>query len=185
MEVSNNMHDYATLEQDLELHAIDRENDIINYIENGGEIPEILNHRQAKRILTSIAGTALLKTVKPLKRYQEINQRTSGNNTPLIPNDRHNNASIDTRHTPDKKLDLKFTDYAACAGEETRTFYPFKDEKLLMIAAKAICARCLVRDECLNFAIENEENYGIWGGLTPKERLNKKNDVKANKDMLI
>jgi len=185
MEASNDMYDYATPEQGLELSAINRDNNLIYYIENGGEIPEILNHRQAKRILTSIAGTALLETVKPLKRYQEINQRISGNKTHLIANDRHNNASIDTRHTPDKKLDLKFTDYAACAGEETRIFYPFKDEKLLMMAAKAICARCIVRDECLNFAIENEENYGIWGGLTPKERLNKKNDVKANKDMLI
>lgn len=35
---------------------------------------------------------------------------------------------------------------------------------------RAICAGCPVREECLAYAIETQEPYGMWGGLTPRER---------------
>lgn len=38
------------------------------------------------------------------------------------------------------------------------------------VAAKATCARCPVRVECLEYAVANGETHGIWGGLTPEER---------------
>jgi WhiB family transcriptional regulator, redox-sensing transcriptional regulator len=38
-----------------------------------------------------------------------------------------------------------------------------------VVAAKAVCARCLVRDECLAFAIEHWER-GVWGGTSEGER---------------
>jgi WhiB family redox-sensing transcriptional regulator len=37
-------------------------------------------------------------------------------------------------------------------------------------AAKAICARCPVRRECLDWALTGQEPYGIWGGTNPEER---------------
>jgi WhiB family redox-sensing transcriptional regulator len=36
--------------------------------------------------------------------------------------------------------------------------------------AKAICATCSVRAECLDYALRTRESYGIWGGLTEVER---------------
>ncbi len=36
--------------------------------------------------------------------------------------------------------------------------------------AKAICAECVVRADCLEYALEMREPYGIWGGLTELER---------------
>jgi WhiB family transcriptional regulator, redox-sensing transcriptional regulator len=36
--------------------------------------------------------------------------------------------------------------------------------------AKAICATCPVLWECFQYAVEEEEEYGIWGGTTPRER---------------
>ena len=36
--------------------------------------------------------------------------------------------------------------------------------------AKAICASCPVREECLDYAITNGEKFGIWGGLSERER---------------
>lgn len=37
--------------------------------------------------------------------------------------------------------------------------------------AKKFCQRCPVKTECLNVALVNNEQFGIWGGLTTKERL--------------
>ena len=36
--------------------------------------------------------------------------------------------------------------------------------------AKSICAECVVRSECLDFALRVHEPHGIWGGLTEAER---------------
>ncbi len=40
--------------------------------------------------------------------------------------------------------------------------------------AKSICQRCPVKEPCLEFAIETNQKYGIWGGLTDKERASLK-----------
>jgi WhiB family redox-sensing transcriptional regulator len=37
-------------------------------------------------------------------------------------------------------------------------------------AAKAVCARCPVIGQCLQWALANREPYGVWGGQTPEER---------------
>jgi WhiB family redox-sensing transcriptional regulator len=36
--------------------------------------------------------------------------------------------------------------------------------------AKTICNRCIVQDLCLDYALDSNEPYGIWGGLLPEER---------------
>lgn len=65
---------------------------------------------------------------------------------------------------------------AACRGPETWLFFPpshpeRKDEREEREArAKAICARCSVTAECLEYALRNREPYGIWGGLNEVER---------------
>ena len=38
--------------------------------------------------------------------------------------------------------------------------------------AKNLCDSCPIKFQCLQAALENQEGYGIWGGLTPKERGN-------------
>lgn len=38
-------------------------------------------------------------------------------------------------------------------------------------AAKAVCAACPVANDCLLYAIENQVDHGVWGGLTGQERL--------------
>jgi WhiB family transcriptional regulator, redox-sensing transcriptional regulator len=37
-------------------------------------------------------------------------------------------------------------------------------------AAKAICNDCPVAGQCLAFALDHHERFGVWGGLTPEER---------------
>ncbi|NBW17084.1 MAG: WhiB family transcriptional regulator [Caulobacteraceae bacterium] len=53
--------------------------------------------------------------------------------------------------------DLFFPENTALAVEDTRY-------------AKSLCGECPIIDECRMYALEAEEPYGIWGGLTPEER---------------
>lgn len=65
---------------------------------------------------------------------------------------------------------------AACRGPQSAAFFPpayaeRKDERVSREArAKAICATCIVRAECLDYAIRIREPHGIWGGLNETER---------------
>lgn len=38
--------------------------------------------------------------------------------------------------------------------------------------AKRICSACPIKDLCLQYAIDNNERFGIWGGMTMRERTN-------------
>ena len=65
---------------------------------------------------------------------------------------------------------------AACHGEESALFFApnyfeRREQKEAREAkAKAICARCPVRAECLEYALRIREPHGIWGGLNELER---------------
>lgn len=57
---------------------------------------------------------------------------------------------------------------ALCAQTDTRLFYPEHGEPVSK--AKAVCQACPVRIECLEDALDRHERFGVWGGLTEKER---------------
>jgi WhiB family redox-sensing transcriptional regulator len=57
---------------------------------------------------------------------------------------------------------------AECRGEDPALFFPGPDDDTS--AALSICARCPVRRECLEYAIEARERFGIWGGTTERQR---------------
>lgn len=65
---------------------------------------------------------------------------------------------------------------AACRGLDPELFFSSdeivnRQERLEREAeAKAVCTRCTVRKECLSYALDAGERYGIWGGLNPQER---------------
>jgi WhiB family redox-sensing transcriptional regulator len=69
--------------------------------------------------------------------------------------------------------DEHWTEYAACRGADPELFYPvsFAGPALGDLArAKAICTRCIVRTDCLSWALRAGEPDGVWGGTTPEER---------------
>jgi WhiB family transcriptional regulator, redox-sensing transcriptional regulator len=57
---------------------------------------------------------------------------------------------------------------ARCLQAEPDTFFPEKGGSTR--EAKRICSDCEVRAECLEFALANDERFGIWGGLSERER---------------
>lgn len=58
---------------------------------------------------------------------------------------------------------------AACAGMNPDLFFPDAGGAGAK-AAKAICHVCPVEAECLQYALDNDERHGIFGGTTPRER---------------
>jgi len=63
---------------------------------------------------------------------------------------------------------LAFMNQGACNGTDPALFFPGRGESTT--DAKAICARCPVRQECLDYALDHTERFGIWGGLSERER---------------
>lgn len=69
-------------------------------------------------------------------------------------------------------------DQAACAGRDTRMFYSEQDANHVadfqaaaqVRRAKQVCSNCPVRQACLIHAFVHLERFGIWGGLTARER---------------
>ena len=63
---------------------------------------------------------------------------------------------------------LPWASAAKCLQAEPDTFFPEKGGSTR--EAKRICAMCDVRQECLEYALENDERFGIWGGMSERER---------------
>lgn len=59
-------------------------------------------------------------------------------------------------------------DDAACIGSDPEAWFPEKGHAVKI--QKRICNECPVRDACLDFAMANDLNAGIYGGLSPRQR---------------
>ncbi len=57
---------------------------------------------------------------------------------------------------------------ALCAQTDPEAFFPEKGGSTR--DAKRICTSCEVKGECLEYALQNDERFGIWGGLSERER---------------
>lgn len=60
-------------------------------------------------------------------------------------------------------------DHAACAGEAPGTMFP--DDAAGVAVAKRICERCPVTAPCLEYALINRLDDGVWGGTSERQRL--------------
>lgn len=57
---------------------------------------------------------------------------------------------------------------ALCAQTDPEAFFPEKGGSTR--EAKKVCQQCEVRAQCLDYALANDERFGIWGGLSERER---------------
>ncbi len=74
------------------------------------------------------------------------------------------------RHDPRETL---WIDRAACIDEDPELFFPVGSTAPAVEQAeraKAVCATCDVRGECLRWALETCQDAGVWGGLDEEER---------------
>lgn len=68
---------------------------------------------------------------------------------------------------------MNWRQHAACRHADPELFFPIgtSGPALLQVKeAKAVCARCPVTEQCLQWALENNQDSGVWGGLDENER---------------
>ncbi|MBO1032094.1 WhiB family transcriptional regulator [Tessaracoccus sp. SD287] len=63
---------------------------------------------------------------------------------------------------------LAWQEQALCAQTDPEAFFPEKGGSTR--EAKKVCETCTVKQECLEYALANDERFGIWGGLSERER---------------
>ena len=64
--------------------------------------------------------------------------------------------------------ELAWQGHALCAQTDPEAFFPEKGGSTR--EAKKVCLSCEVRVECLEYALAQDERYGLWGGLSERER---------------
>ncbi|MGK2880086.1 MAG: WhiB family transcriptional regulator [Mycobacterium sp.] len=84
----------------------------------------------------------------------------------LVPN------AFDRPLTPEDDL---WQEKALCAQTDPEAFFPEKGGSTR--EAKRICLGCDVKDACLEYALANDERFGIWGGLSERERRRLKRGI--------
>lgn len=65
--------------------------------------------------------------------------------------------------------DLNWQEQALCAQTGADFFFPEPGSSVR--EAKLICGMCEMRPACLEYALANDERFGVWGGLSERERL--------------
>jgi WhiB family redox-sensing transcriptional regulator len=62
----------------------------------------------------------------------------------------------------------RWQDLANCLGVDPDLFFPERGASTK--EAKEVCRGCVVREDCLEYALANGEKFGIWGGMSERER---------------
>jgi WhiB family redox-sensing transcriptional regulator len=80
----------------------------------------------------------------------------------------HDLLLVVSRDVAVEENELAWQDRALCAQTDPEAFFPEKGGSTR--DAKRVCVGCDVRSECLDYALANDERFGIWGGLSERER---------------
>ena len=64
----------------------------------------------------------------------------------------------------------EWQDRALCAQTDPDAFFPERGASGVAEEAKRVCSRCEVKAECLEYALAHNERFGIWGGMSQRQR---------------
>ena len=76
--------------------------------------------------------------------------------------------NVELIDTAEHEGELSWQERALCAQTDPEAFFPEKGGSTR--DAKKVCVGCEVRGECLEYALAHDERFGIWGGLSERER---------------
>lgn len=79
----------------------------------------------------------------------------------------------------DREFDpMEWRDRANCRSVNTSLFFP--ERGVSVEQARQVCQGCEVREDCLDYALENNERHGIWGGLSERQRRMMRRETRDN-----
>jgi WhiB family transcriptional regulator, redox-sensing transcriptional regulator len=85
------------------------------------------------------------------------------------------NTTMGTGRTGTILVAEPWTDLALCAQADPEAWFPEKGGSTRL--PKLICRGCEVRGECLDYALETDQRFGVWGGLSERERRQLKREA--------
>ena len=109
---------------------------------------------------TRVIPPVSFNLVRPAHPLEDAVTTMSGTTTDLAADD-----LADLFGLPDE---ASWQERALCAQTDPEAFFPEKGGSTR--EAKRICTGCEVRGECLEYALGHDERFGIWGGLSERER---------------
>jgi WhiB family transcriptional regulator, redox-sensing transcriptional regulator len=71
------------------------------------------------------------------------------------------------------KATSSWWELAECRSADPELFFPMTGTRAWrgdVTRAKAMCSRCPIRKQCLDYAIESHQAFGVWGGASEEER---------------
>ncbi len=142
---------------------------ILEYLAKGSIPAEQTHVRLSKHLDEDIADSVVKRLLQvPIKtlRYFGLSYDPSDSvgNIPQYLEEKTSNPKPNTEIDPE----LAWSERALCASTNPEAFFPEKGGSIR--EAKKVCLACEVRVECLDYAMTHGERFGIWGGLSERER---------------
>ncbi len=75
--------------------------------------------------------------------------------------------------------EMPWQDRARCQETDPEAFFPEQGASTRL--AKRVCVACEVRAECLEYALETSQEFGVWGGMSRGERRRLKRQQRERK----
>jgi WhiB family transcriptional regulator, redox-sensing transcriptional regulator len=75
---------------------------------------------------------------------------------------------LDSEKTTSLKMGTSWMELARCRDVDPEVFFPKDGPGVL--AAQRLCSECVVRESCLEYALENSIQHGVWGGTSERAR---------------
>jgi len=81
-------------------------------------------------------------------------------------------ASVETNVVATVAEPIRWHRDAACAADDVDPEWFYVERGGSTKAARDVCARCIVQEQCLEYALSDPDAraWGVWGGTTPRER---------------
>jgi WhiB family redox-sensing transcriptional regulator len=144
------------------------DNPAIQFIVVGNNPASVTKH-ELRNALKALAGHSILGDTEVLGRYrqlQEVYAEARYHNPDIIRLTKIANFFIEDLVASKPE----WHEFAKCLKTPNLSFYPGRGESTK--ALKEVCAECAVKDICLDTALKDKEKFGIWGGLSEKQRRN-------------
>ena len=85
---------------------------------------------------------------------------------------------------PEPEEPRRWQELANCKGADPELFFPTQGDWLTERMAKAICDGCIVREECLDFALKERIKGGIFGGESERQRRIMRRHLRLVRDIV-